>query len=71
MMTGMKLPGSSSRMPISLEFPLRVTLGEKNLKKGLIEIRKRRTGETILVKREEAVTRIQELVALELEESSG
>jgi len=29
--------------------PLKLTLGEKNLKKGLVEIKKRRTGEIFLV----------------------
>jgi hypothetical protein len=37
----------------------------------LIEIRKRKTGEMILVPREEAVARIRELVAVELEQPFG
>jgi prolyl-tRNA synthetase len=50
--------------------PLRVTLGEKNLKKGLIEIRKRKTGEVLLVKKEEAVLKIKEMIAQEMKEAS-
>jgi prolyl-tRNA synthetase len=42
--------------------PLRVTLGEKNVKKGLLEIRKRKTGETLLVKKEDAVSKIKEII---------
>jgi prolyl-tRNA synthetase len=46
--------------------PLRVTLGEKNLKKGLVEIKKRRTGEIGLVKREEALSKIKEMINHEM-----
>jgi prolyl-tRNA synthetase len=59
-------PGVKFKDADLIGIPLRVTLGEKNLKKGLIEIRKRKTGETLLVNREEAVARIRELVTLEL-----
>jgi prolyl-tRNA synthetase len=45
---------------------LRVTLGEKNLKKGLVEIKKRKTGEILLVKKEEAVSKIQEMIRTEM-----
>jgi prolyl-tRNA synthetase len=48
--------------------PLRLTLGEKNLKKGLVEIKKRRTGEVLLVKREETVMKIKELIDQEMRE---
>ena len=60
-------PGVKFKDADLIGIPVRVTLGEKNLKKGLIEIRRRRTGETLLAAREEAVARIRELVAQELE----
>jgi prolyl-tRNA synthetase len=46
--------------------PLRLTLGEKNLKKGLVEIKKRRTGEIFLVKKEETVSQIKTLIDQEM-----
>jgi len=45
-----------------------VTLGEKNLKKGLVEVKKRKTGEILLVKKEEAVSRIKEMIDQEIRE---
>jgi prolyl-tRNA synthetase len=50
--------------------PLRVTLGEKNLKKALVEIKKRKTGEVIMVKKEEAVDKIKEMIAQEMREAT-
>jgi prolyl-tRNA synthetase len=47
--------------------PLRVTLGEKNLKKGLVEVKNRRTGEILLLKKEEAISKIKELMIQEIE----
>jgi hypothetical protein len=41
-------------------------LGEKNLKKGLAEIKKRRTGEILLVKKEEALSKIKEMIDQEM-----
>jgi prolyl-tRNA synthetase len=49
--------------------PLRVTLGEINLKKGLVEIKMRKTGEISLVKKEEAVSKIKAMIAQELSDS--
>jgi histidyl-tRNA synthetase len=46
--------------------PLRVTLGEKNLKKGLVEVKKRRTGEILLIRKEEAVSKIKEIIDQEM-----
>jgi prolyl-tRNA synthetase len=46
--------------------PLRLTLGEKNLKKGLVEIKKRRTGEISLVKKDEAVSEIKKMIGQEM-----
>jgi hypothetical protein len=45
---------------------LRVTLGEKNLKKGLAEIKKRRTGEILLVRKEEALSKVKEMIDQEM-----
>jgi len=42
--------------------PLKLTLGEKNLKNGLVEIKKRGTGEIFLEKGEEVVSKIQEMI---------
>jgi prolyl-tRNA synthetase len=50
--------------------PLRVTLGEKNLKKGLVEIKKRKTGEISLVKKEEAISSISEMIVQEMAKAS-
>ncbi len=46
--------------------PLRVTLGEKNLKKGWVEIKKRKTGEISLVKKEETLSKIKEMIDQEM-----
>lgn len=59
-------PGVKFKDSDLLGIPLRVTLGEKNLKKGLVEIRKRKTGEVSLVKKEEAVSKIRELINQEI-----
>ena len=60
-------PGVKFKDADLIGIPLRVTLGEKNLRKGLVEIKKRKTGETLLVKKEEAALRIKEMIAEELE----
>jgi prolyl-tRNA synthetase len=52
------------RKPIGI--PLKLTLSEKNLKKELVEIKKRRTGEIFLVKREEVISKIQEMITEEM-----
>jgi prolyl-tRNA synthetase len=59
-------PGVKFKDADLIGIPLRVTLGEKNLKKGLIEIRKRKTGEVLLVNKEEAVAKMKELIAQEM-----
>jgi hypothetical protein len=43
-----------------------VTLGEKNLKKGLLEIKKRRSGEIFLVKQEEVLSKVKEMMDQEM-----
>jgi prolyl-tRNA synthetase len=59
-------PGVKFKDADLIGIPLRVTLGEKNLKKGLVEINRRRTGEISLVKKEEAVSKIQEMIKTEM-----
>jgi prolyl-tRNA synthetase len=59
-------PGVKFKDADLIGIPLRVTLGEKNLKKGLVEIKKRRTGEIGLVKREEALSKIKEMINHEM-----
>jgi prolyl-tRNA synthetase len=59
-------PGTKFKDADLIGIPLRVTLGEKNLKKGLVEIKKRRTGEVVLVRTEEAVSKIMEMIVQEM-----
>jgi len=60
-------PGVKFKDADLIGIPLRVTLGEKNLKKGLVEIKKRRTGEILLVRKEEAISKVKEMVVQEVE----
>jgi prolyl-tRNA synthetase len=60
-------PGVKFKDADLIGIPLRVTLGEKNLKKGLVEIKKRRTGEISLVKKEEVLSKIKEMIDHEME----
>jgi prolyl-tRNA synthetase len=59
-------PGVKFKDADLIGIPLRLTLGEKNLKKGLVEIKKRRTGKVILVKKEEAISEVKEMIAEEM-----
>jgi prolyl-tRNA synthetase len=59
-------PGVKFKDADLIGIPLRVTLGEKNLKKGLVEIKERRTGEILLVKKEEALSKVKELIDQEM-----
>jgi len=59
-------PGVKFKDADLIGIPLRITLGEKNLKKGLVEIKKRKTGEVILVKEEEVLSRVKEMIAREM-----
>jgi prolyl-tRNA synthetase len=61
-------PGVKFKDADLIGIPLRVTLGEKNLKKGLVEVKKRKTGEILLVKKEEAVSQIKEMIVQEIRE---
>jgi len=60
-------PGVKFKDADLIGIPLRLTLGERNLKKGLVEIKTRKTGETLLVKKEEAPSRIKEMIDQEME----
>ena len=60
-------PGVKFKDADLIGIPLRLTLGEKNLRKGLVEIRKRRTGETLLVKKEEVISKVKEMITQEME----
>ena len=60
-------PGVKFKDADLIGIPLRLTLGEKNLKKGLIEIKKRSTGEILLVKKEDAVSIIKKMIDQEIQ----
>jgi len=59
-------PGVKFKDADLIGIPLRITLGEKNLKKGLVEIKKRRTGEVLLINQEEALSKVKELIDREM-----
>ena len=59
-------PGVKFKDADLIGIPLRITLGEKNLKKDLVEVRERKTGKVILVKKEEAVAKVKELIGQEM-----
>jgi prolyl-tRNA synthetase len=61
-------PGVKFKDADLIGIPLRVTLGERNVKKGLVEIKKRRTGEVSLVKKEEALSKVERMVKAEMGE---
>ncbi len=63
-------PGVKFKDADLLGIPLRITLGDKNLKKGLVEIKTRKTGDVLLVKKEEVVPKIKEMIAQGLSEST-
>jgi len=62
-------PGVKFKDADLLGIPLRITLGDKNLKKGLVEIKTRKTGDVLLVKKEEVVPKIKEMIAQGVSES--
>jgi prolyl-tRNA synthetase len=59
-------PGVKFKDADLIGIPLRITLGEKNLKKGLVEIKKRRTEEIFLVKKEDVLSKIKEMIDQEM-----
>jgi prolyl-tRNA synthetase len=60
-------PGVKFKDADLIGIPLRLTLGEKNLKKGLMEIKKRRTGEVFLIEKESILSKVDELIDQEME----
>ncbi len=63
-------PGVKFKDADLIGIPLRVTLGEKNMEKGLLEIRRRKNGETIVVKRDKAMETVLALIKEEMQASS-
>ncbi len=59
-------PGVKFKDADLIGIPLRLTLGEKNLKKGLVEIKKRRTGEILLIEKEKVLSKVKELIDQEM-----
>ena len=59
-------PGVKFKDADLIGIPLRITLGEKNLKKGLVEIKKRRTEKIFLVRKEEVLSMIKEMIHQEM-----
>ena len=59
-------PGVKFKDADLIGIPLRITLGEKNLKNGQVEIKVRKTGEVTLVKEEEVLSKIKEMIAGEI-----
>ena len=59
-------PGVKFKDADLIGIPLRITLGEKNLKKGVVEIKRRKTGEVTLVKEEEVFFKIKEMIGREM-----
>ena len=55
-------PGFKFKDADLLGMPFQIIVGDKGLKNGQIEIKRRRTGERILVKLEDAVSEIQKLL---------
>jgi prolyl-tRNA synthetase len=60
-------PGVKFKDADLIGIPLRITLGEKNLKKGMVEIKDRKTGEVTLVKEEEVLPWVRERIAQEMQ----
>ena len=56
-------PGFKFKDADLLGMPFQVIIGDKGLKNGQVEIKRRRTGERIMVKLEEAVSEVQKLLA--------
>jgi prolyl-tRNA synthetase len=59
-------PGVKFKDADIIGIPLRLTVGEKNLRKGKVEIKARRSGEVTLVALQEAPERITAMIAAEV-----
>jgi prolyl-tRNA synthetase len=62
-------PGVKFKDADLIGIPLRLTIGEKNLKKELIEIRRRKNGETTLIKKDKVAEAVSALIREEIESS--
>jgi prolyl-tRNA synthetase len=62
-------PGVKFKDADLIGIPLRLTIGEKNLKKGLIEIRRRKNGETMLIEKDRVTEALSALIREEIEAS--
>jgi prolyl-tRNA synthetase len=62
-------PGVKFKDADLIGIPLRVTLGEKNLKKGLVEVKERKTGEVTLVKKEDTVSALKAMISKKMKET--
>ena len=62
-------PGVKFKDADLIGIPLRLTIGEKNLKKGLIEIRRRKNGETTLIEKDKVTETVSALIHEEMEAS--
>jgi prolyl-tRNA synthetase len=62
-------PGVKFKDADLIGIPLRLTIGEKNLKKGLVELRRRKNGQTTLIGRNKVVETVSALIREEMEGS--
>jgi len=62
-------PGVKFKDADLIGIPLRVTLGEKNLKRGLVEIRRRKNSETIVIGKDKATETVLALINEEMDAS--
>ncbi len=62
-------PGVKFKDADLIGIPLRLTVGEKNLKKGLIEIRRRKSGETKLIEKDSVTETVAALIHEEMQAS--
>ena len=62
-------PGVKFKDADLIGIPLRITLGEKNLKRGLVEIRHRKNGETIVIGKDKATETVLALINEEMDAS--
>jgi prolyl-tRNA synthetase len=62
-------PGVRFKDADLIGIPLRVTIGEKNLRKGAVEIRRRKDGQTTLVEKNKAVGTLSAVIDEEMQRS--
>lgn len=62
-------PGVKFKDADLIGIPLRLTIGEKNIKKELIEIRRRKNGETMLIEKDRVTETVSALIREEMEAS--